>query len=224
MGLFNPLGQTWLNALILKPDEQVIAAWDGDRETQEQIARTKTVERGTFRKHNEQVTTGKYDTVKDTNSGFLVLTSQRLIWFERHGTLSKQVRPTLTFNLQEIQGIAKGGKLATWVSIADNTREHLFHFGRYSDEDFLKGFKGPIVQASFKLKQKLEQDRTTNAVTDSRAIAKAQVEMISCQYCEAKNASDKERCWRCGASLQSEQISNDLPDTEPSQLESNTSN
>src|SRR5438309_2256522 len=111
MGLFNPLGQTWLNALILKPEEQVIAAWDGNRETQEQIARTKTVQRGMIRKHSEQVATGKYDTAKETNSGFLVLTSQRLVWFERHGLMSKQVRPTLTFNLQEIQGIAKGGKL-----------------------------------------------------------------------------------------------------------------
>lgn len=114
--------------------------------------------------------------------------------------------------------------MATWVSIADNTQEHLFHFGRYSDEDFLKGFKGPIVQAAFKLKQKLELVRTENAVTDARAIAKAQVEMLSCQYCEAKNASDKERCWRCGASLQNEPIQNDLPETESSELESNPSN
>ena len=201
MGLFNPLGQTWLDALTLKPEEQVIAAWGGDRETQSQVARTKTVERGLILKHNEQVTTGKFDTVKDTNSGFLVLTSQRLVWFERHGVMSKQVRPTVTFDLLGIQGIAKGGKLATWVSIADNSQEHLFHFGRMSDEDFLQKFKGPIVQAAYRLKQKLEQVRTTNAVVDAQAVAKAQVEMVSCKYCEAKNASDKERCWRCGASL-----------------------
>src|SRR5207249_5089896 len=125
MGLFNPLGQTWLNALILKPDKQVIGAWDGDRETQEQIARTKTVERGTFRKHNEQVATGKYDTVKDTNSGFLVLTSQRLIWFERHGTLSKQGRPTLAFNLQEIQGNRKRGESSRLGLASLTTRKNI---------------------------------------------------------------------------------------------------
>src|SRR5438093_13446435 len=102
MGLFNPLGQTWLNALILKPDKQVIGAWDGDRETEEQIARTKTVERGTFRKHNEQVATGKYDTVKDTNSGSLVLNSNRLSWIAGNGTLSNQGRIAITSNLQEI--------------------------------------------------------------------------------------------------------------------------
>ena len=70
-----------------------------------------------------------------------------------------------------------------------------------SDEDFLQKFKRPIVQAAYRLKQKLEQVRTKNAVVDAQAVAKAQVEMISCKYCEAKNASDKERCWRCGASL-----------------------
>ena len=201
MGLFNPLGQTWLNALTLKPEEQVIGAWDGDHESQSQVARTKTVERGLIRKHDEQVTTGKFDTVKDTNSGFLVLTSQRLVWFERHGLMSKQVRPAITFDLLEIQGIAKGGKLLTWVSIADNAKEHLFHFGRYSDEDFLQKFKGPILQAAYRLKQKLEQVRTANAVVDAQGIAKVQVEMISCKSCEAKNASDKERCWRCGANI-----------------------
>lgn len=201
MGIFNPLGETWLNALTLRPEEQVITAWDGDREVQSQVARTKTVQRGVVFKHDEQVATGKTDTVKETNSGYLVLTSQRLVWFERHGFMSKQVKPTLTFNLQEIQGVAKGGRLATWISIADNTQEHQFHFGRMSDEDFLQKFKGPIVQAAFRLKQKLEQARTSNAVVDAQAVAKAQVQMISCKYCEAKNASDKERCWRCGASL-----------------------
>src|SRR5438034_88771 len=108
---------------------------------------------------------------------------------------------TVTFDLLGVQGIAKGGKLASWVSIADNSQEHLFHFGRMSDEDFLQKFKGPIVQAAYRMKQKLEQVRTTNAVVDAQAVAKAQVQMVSCKYCEAKNASDKERCWRCGASL-----------------------
>ncbi len=163
--------------------------------------RTKTVERGLIRKHDEQVATGKSDTAKETNSGYLVLTSQRLVWFERHGFMSKQVRPTLTFDLLDIQGIAKGGKLLTWVSVADSSQEQLFHFGRVSDEDFLQKFKGPILQAAYRLKQKLEQVRTTNAVVDAQAVAKAQVEMVPCKYCEAKNASDKERCWRCGASL-----------------------
>src|SRR5437773_12003130 len=102
-GMFNPLGQTWLDALTLKPEEQVIAAWGGDRETQAQVARTKTVERGLILKHNEQVTTGRFDTVKDTNSGFLVLTSQRLVWFERHGVMSKQVRPTVMFDCLEFR-------------------------------------------------------------------------------------------------------------------------
>ncbi len=199
--IFNPLGQTWLSALTLKPEEEVIKAWQGDREAQMQVMRTKTVERGLIRKHNEQVATGKSDTVKETNSGYLVLTSQRLVWFERHGFMSKQVRPALTFDLLDIQGIAKGGKLLAWVSIADSSQEQLFHFGRASDEDFLQKFKGPILQAAYRLKQKLEQIRTTNAVVDAKAIAQAQVEMIPCKYCEAKNASDKERCWRCGASL-----------------------
>ena len=51
--VFNPLGQTWLNALTLKPEEQVVTAWDGDHETQSRVARTKTVERGLILKHNE---------------------------------------------------------------------------------------------------------------------------------------------------------------------------
>src|SRR3989442_1633542 len=166
MDIFNPLGQTWLSALTLKPEEEVVKAWQGDREAQTQVMRTKTVERGLIRKHDEQVATGKSDTAKETNSGYLVLTSQRLVWFERHGFMSKQVRPTLTFDLLDIQGIAKGGKLLTWVSVADSSQEQLFHFGRVSDEDFLQKFRGPILQAVYRLKQKLEQVRTTNAVVD----------------------------------------------------------
>lgn len=99
MDIFNPLGQTWLSALTLKPEEEVISAWDGNREQQTHVMRTKTVERGAIFKHNEQVATGKSDTVKEANSGYLVLTSQRLVWLERHGFMSKQVRPTLSFDL-----------------------------------------------------------------------------------------------------------------------------
>lgn len=116
MGAFNPLGATWLQSLELKPEERVITAWDGDHETTtvERVARTKVVQKGLISKHNEAVATGKYDNVTDkhTDSGALVLTSKRLIWFERRGTLSKAMSPTIYIDLLELGGITKGGKLA----------------------------------------------------------------------------------------------------------------
>ncbi len=198
MDIFNPSGQTWLQAIALKPEEQVLTAWSGDRETREQVARTKTVEKGLVLKHKEQVATGRFDTVKDSNSGFLVLTSQRLIWLERHGLMSKQVRPAVYIDLLELGAIVKGGTMAHWVSIADNVGEHLFHFGRMSDEEFVEKFRGPLVQAAFRLRQKLETQRIEQVKAEERA--KIEVQMVTCRYCEAKVASDKERCWRCGAS------------------------
>ncbi len=196
--IFNPAGQTWLQAISLKPGEQVLSAWSGNRETQEQVARTKTVHKGLVMKHKEQVATGKYDTAKDTNSGFLVLTSDRLIWFERQGIMSRQVRPAVYIDLLEIGGIVKGGSLAHWVSIADSQGEHLFHFGRMSDEDFTVKLRGPIVQAAYRLRQKHDAQRIEQVKAEERA--KIAVQMVTCKYCEAKVASDKERCWRCGAS------------------------
>jgi hypothetical protein len=196
--IFNPSGQTWLQAISLKPAEQILTAWSGNRETREQVARTKTVQRGVVFKHEEQVATGRSDTVKDTNSGFLVLTSDRLIWFERHGAISKQVTPAVYIDLLEIGGIVKGGSVAQWVSIADSHGEHLFHFGRMNDEDFTAQLRGPIVQAAYRLRQKMEAQRIEQVKTEERA--KIAVKMVTCKYCEAKVAADKERCWRCGAS------------------------
>src|SRR2546425_6737738 len=198
MDIFNPSGQTWLQAIALKPGEQVLTAWSGNRETQEQVARTKTVQKGVVFKHKEQVATGRYDTVKDANSGFLVLTSNRLIWFERHGLMSKQVKPAVYIDLLELGAIAKGGSLAHWVSIADNAGEHIFHFGRMNDEEFIEKVRGPIVQAAYRLRQNLETRKIEQVKAEERA--KIQVQMVTCKYCEAKVASDKERCWRCGAS------------------------
>jgi len=198
MDIFNPAGQTWLQAISLKPGEQILTAWSGDRETQEQVARTKTVQKGVVIKHKEQVATGKYDMVKDTNSGFLVLTSDRLIWFERQGFMSKQVRPAVYIDLLEIGGVVKGGSLAQWVSIADSQGEHRFHFGRMSDDEFTSKLRGPIVQAAFRLRQKHDEQRIEQVKTEERA--KIAVQMVTCKYCEAKVAADKERCWRCGAS------------------------
>jgi hypothetical protein len=198
MDVFDPAGQTWLQAISLKPGEEVLTAWSGNRETQEQVARTKTVQRGLVRTHKEQIATGKYDTVKDTNSGFLVLTSERLIWFERQGFMSKQVRPSVYIDLLEVGGIVKGGALTKWVSIADREGEHLFHLGRMSDDEFTALLRGPIVQAADHLRQKMEAQRLQQFRAEERV--KIAVQMVTCTYCEAKVASDKERCWRCGAS------------------------
>ena len=112
--------------------------------------------------------------------------------------MSKQVRPAVYIDLLELGAVAKGGTLAHWVSIADNAGEHLFHFGRMNDEDFVDKFRGPIVQAAFRLRQKLEAQRIDQVKAEERA--RIQVQMVACRYCEAKVASDKERCWRCGAS------------------------
>lgn len=98
-------------------------------------------------------------------------------------------------NLEESQ---RAANWPTFVEISDDQGTHRFHFGRTNDEDFVKNFRGPIVQAAYALRQAQEQAKV--AEVKKLEVARLEVRMVECTYCQAKNAIDKERCWRCGAS------------------------
>jgi hypothetical protein len=66
-------------------------------------------------------------TNKEIHSGTLVLTNQRLLWFERRGFLSQTQRASFDIDLRNLQGITCGGAIAKWVSISDNESEYIFH-------------------------------------------------------------------------------------------------
>jgi hypothetical protein len=81
---------SWQKTIILNPNEQVLHSWEGNCE---QHYKTVVPQKGLI--------TTRYVSreAKETNSGTLVLTNQRLLWFERRGFLSKTERASFEIDL-----------------------------------------------------------------------------------------------------------------------------
>ena len=78
---------SWQQAIILNPNEQVLQSWDGNCEHHQKTIVQQRVA-VVFK-------TNKVIDAKHNDSGTLVLTNNRLIWFERTGTFSKVMRSLL---------------------------------------------------------------------------------------------------------------------------------
>jgi len=113
---------SWQKAIILNPNEQVLHSWEGNCERH-----YKAVVKA-FMGH-------KTVDSKETNRGTLVLTNQRLLWFERRGFLSKTERASFEVDLKNLKGITSGGTIKKWVSITDSESESIFHLDKVGTKE-----------------------------------------------------------------------------------------
>jgi len=129
---------SWQKAIILNPNEQVLHSWDGNCER-----RHKAVVKA-FIGH-------KIVQAKEIHRGTLVLTNQRLLWFERRGFLSKTQRLSFEIDLRNLKGITCGGTIKKWVSITDSESESIFHLARVGKNE-IEPFRDMILRQVEKVK------------------------------------------------------------------------
>lgn len=117
------MSQSWMSSLILEPGESIVRSWEGDFETE-----TKVAIKAGFRTRTRDI--------KDREGGVLVLTNQRLIWFEAKGIFGKSYHTSLTIPLESVRGTSFGGSIRKFVTIADNNESYLFHLLGIGDKEF----------------------------------------------------------------------------------------
>jgi hypothetical protein len=177
---------TWQKAIVLNEGEQVLHSWDGNCERQHKAV----VQKGTIFKHAETIK------AKETHSGTLVLTNQRLLWFERRGFMSKAMRASFEIDLLKLQGIAVGGTVNKWVSITDMESESIFHLRGVGKKEF-EPFRDMIYRQIDKLRA--SKPTTFTAPTVTKEVVTKEVVMIPCEYCKALMPQTSTFCPNCGA-------------------------
>ena len=179
---------SWQKAIILNPNEQVLNSWKGNCE-----------------QHHKKVVKvkgligNKYVTkkAKEINSGTLVLSNQRLTWFERRGLLSNTERASFHIDLTSLQGITCGGLIAQWVSITDNQGEYIFHLKGVGKKE-IEPFKSVILRQVQEAKNLALTVSVGSPVIQKEVITR-EVVMIPCQYCRGLMVQTATFCSGCGA-------------------------
>ena len=178
---------SWQKAIILNPNEQVLHSWDGNCERHHKaIAKA-------FIGH-------KMVQTKEVNSGTLVLTSQRLLWFERRGFLSRTQRASFEIDLTNLKGITSGGALTKWVSITDCEDEYIFHLKGVGSKE-IEPFRDMVLRQVQNVKQTATttQGIQVQAIPIQKEVTTKEVVMLPCQYCDGLMPQTSLFCPNCGA-------------------------
>jgi len=177
---------SWQKAIILNPNEQVLHSWDGNCEQHhKQVFKEKGLIRDRYVSKE----------AKETNSGTLVLTNQRLLWFERRGFLSKTQRASYEIDLRALKGVTCGGALTKWVSITDNEAEYIFHLKGVGKKE-IEPFRDMILRQVQNVKETAVQGVP---VAVQKEVITKEIVMIPCGYCGGLMVQTATFCSNCGA-------------------------
>lgn len=179
---------SWQKAIMLNQNEQVLHSWDGNCEQHhKQVFKEKGLIRDRYVSKE----------AKETNSGTLVLTNQRLLWFERRGFLSKTQRASFEIDLRALKGVTCGGAINKWVSITDFDGEYIFHLRGVGSKE-IEPFRDMILRQVQNVKA-TTMPMSQNVPIQKEVITK-EVVMLPCDYCGGLMPQTSIFCPNCGAS------------------------
>jgi hypothetical protein len=179
---------SWQKGIILNPNEQVLHSWDGNCERQHKAV---VAQKGLILTHYKTVQS------KEIHRGTLVLTNQRLLWFERRGFLSKTERASFEIDLRNLKAITCGGTIMKWVSITDNEGESIFHLDRVGKNE-IEPFRDMILRQVEKLKSGYPDAPIPPPQIQKEVITK-EIVMLRCDYCGGLMPQTSLFCPNCGA-------------------------
>jgi len=188
---------SWQKAIILNSNEQVSHSWEGKCERQHKAV---VAQQGLIRTNYKTVQS------KEVHRGTLVLTNQRLLWFERRGFLSKTQRASFEIDLRSLKGITCGGTIMKWVSITDTEAESIFHLDRVGKKE-IEPFRDMILRQVEKLQARnfseTQLPPPPPIIISSSPIQKEvitkEIVMIPCEYCSGLMPQTSFFCPNCGA-------------------------
>jgi hypothetical protein len=179
---------SWQKAMILNPNEQVLHSWDGNCERQHKAV---VAQKGLIFTNYKTVQS------KEVHRGTLVLTNQRMLWFERRGFLSKTQRASFEIDLRNLKGVTCGGTIMKWVSITDTDGESIFHLDRVGKKE-IEPFRDMILRQVEKVKG--GNSETLNVNIRKEIIKTEGIPPIwNCPYCKGVNFQTLTECKHCGA-------------------------
>lgn len=196
----NP-GPPWSTALVLQSGESVASYWEADRE----IAQVGVVN-------------GRSQMVKVRVKGYLVLTSQRIIFVKQRGVFGKSYHIDTSIPLEDLRGLSMGGLMMKYVSLADAGDEKVFHVRGVGEPQF-PDFRA-MVQTQVGNRQKaMDAERRREHVhimldfsflRDYMSKGGLSLQVVKCPQCGAPMTLPQEgnrvKCDHCGSTVFAEDI------------------
>jgi len=197
---------SWESSILLEKGEKIVTSWLGNREMTEKV-----VVRGSYGRK-------RIESAKERKNGFLVLTTQRLLFLEEHGVFGKSYHQVLAMPLMKIQGISMGGMLMPFVSIADDMETHMFHISGVGKSEF-EPFRQSIMDHCRKRRDEIEAEKRKDKVQvlldfsslkDYMEKGGLVLQKTKCPECGAPIAlpttGNQMKCEHCGSTVYAQDI------------------
>ena len=120
---------SWQSKISLEFGERVVTSWRANWELTGEVEN-----KGLFGEHGAGI-------AKEIRKGFLVLTSQRLLFLQEQGIFGKSYHQVLTVPLPKLIEVSMGGTVLPFISITDDSETYIFHLsgiGKAQFESFRK--------------------------------------------------------------------------------------
>ena len=187
----------WSGALMPQSGESVCRFWPADHE----VSRLGVVD-------------GRRQPVKVRMRGYLVLTTNRVVFIQERGVFAKSYHIDFDVPLEEIRGLSMGGLVMKYVSLSGPGGENVLHVrGVASDAEFA-AFSG-VVQGQLRSRQKaMEAEKRRGRVQivldfgflrEYMSKGGLSMQVVKCPACGAPMSLPSEgsqvKCAHCGSTI-----------------------
>lgn len=192
----------WGNVLILQKGESVSTYWYADHEVG-QLA----------------IVNGRRQTVKQRFKGYLILTTQRLIFVKERGIFGKSYHIDMTFQFDNLAGLSMGGLVMKYVSISDSSGENILHVRGVGNEVEFANFKALIQDQANTRQQAIEEAKRRDRIQitldfgflrDYMSKGGLSIQAVKCPQCGAPISLPKQGnetiCEHCGTTVFAQDI------------------
>jgi DNA-directed RNA polymerase subunit RPC12/RpoP len=165
------------------------------------------------------VVNGRRQTVKVRTKGYLVLTTNRVVFIQERGVFGKSYHLDFDVPLEGIGGLSMGGLMMKYVSLSGPGGENVLHVrGVASDAEFA-AFSG-LVQGQLRSRQKaIEAEKRRERVQivldfgflkDYMSKGGLSMQVVKCPACGAPMSLPSEgsqvKCTHCGSTIFAQDI------------------
>jgi DNA-directed RNA polymerase subunit RPC12/RpoP len=165
------------------------------------------------------VVNGRRQTVKVRIKGFLVLTTQRLVFIKERGVFGKSYHIDFSFPLEDLRGLSMGGLVMKYVSISDSSGEHVMHVHGVGNEEDFGRFRALIQEQITSRQKAIESEKKRERVQivldfgflrDYMSRGGLSMQVVKCPQCGAPMSLPTEGsqvvCSHCGSTIFAQDI------------------
>ena len=165
------------------------------------------------------IVNGRRQTVKQKFNGYLVLTTQRMIFVKERGVFGKSYHIDMSFPFDSLAGMSMGGLMMKYVSISDTNGEQVFHVHGVGNETEFTRFRAMIQDQVTNRQKAIEAEKRRDRIqitmdfgslADYMSRGGLSLQVVKCPQCGAPislpKVGSQTVCEHCGSTIFAQDI------------------